>query len=680
MNFQYPEFLYALAAIAIPIIIHLFNFRRYKKVYFSSIRFLKDVEETTKAQSQIKQLLVLLSRILAITFLVLAFAQPYIPNESGLSENEKKTISIYLDNSFSMQTSNTDGNRFEIARQYAYEIVKSFEPSARFQILSNAFSGKQQRFYSREDALELIDQIEIRPEVRKVSEVIQRQKALLEQSKTPQKRCYLISDFQKNILDIEQNAVDTFASIYFVPILGESQENQFIDSVWITSPSRQVNNPIEIAIKINNTSDQKLDNGNISLSLNGAQKASGNYTILPHQALDTNIQFSIQSPGVQHGIVSIGNDGMNYDNQYFFSFNVREKINITEIRGANANDKIEYAYSKDPIFNYQVQKASNVDPSTLNQAEVIVLNQPENINSGLSVSILDLVRKGASVIFIPSIKGNLQSYNDWLSKASADLFTGVDTSSVNSGKINLNHQLLKSIFQKTPKNVEFPTIKSKFLINSSSQSKRENILSGGNNVPLITQYTLGKGTLNVFSFSLSEKSSNFTKHSLFLPYFYMVAFQAEEASPLSYTIGKDNFVAVNDIQLKPDSPVHVVSTDQSIDVIPGIEKTGRNIFLSLNEQISEAGHYNLILDKSNIGGLSFNYNRTESNITIPSLDELKNKIQSSGIKNIQVVEGDYSTISNSIQNLNKGINYWKWCLIIVLVFIGIEIILLRFLK
>ncbi len=220
MNFQYPEFLYALAAIAIPIIIHLFNFRRYKKVYFSSIRFLKDVEETTKAQSQIKQLLILLSRILAITFLVLAFAQPYIPNESGLSENEKKTISIYLDNSFSMQTSNTDGNRFEIARQYAYEIVKSFEPSARFQILSNAFNGKQQRFYSREDAMALTDQIEIRPEARKVSEVIQRHKAFLEPSNTPQTKCYLFSDFQKNTSAIGQNTGYNVSSIDYFRILG----------------------------------------------------------------------------------------------------------------------------------------------------------------------------------------------------------------------------------------------------------------------------------------------------------------------------------------------------------------------------------------------------------------------------------------------------------------------------
>ena len=81
MSFAYPEFLFALAAISVPIVIHLFNFRRFKKVYFSDIRFLKDVEIETKSRNKLKNLLILLSRILAITFLVMAFAKPVIQLE-----------------------------------------------------------------------------------------------------------------------------------------------------------------------------------------------------------------------------------------------------------------------------------------------------------------------------------------------------------------------------------------------------------------------------------------------------------------------------------------------------------------------------------------------------------------------------------------------------------------------
>ncbi|MCX6185937.1 MAG: BatA domain-containing protein, partial [Bacteroidetes bacterium] len=79
MQFVYPGFLFALFAISIPIIIHLFNFRRYKKIVFSDIRFLKQVIEKNQKQQNIKNWLVLLCRILAISFLVIAFAQPYLP-------------------------------------------------------------------------------------------------------------------------------------------------------------------------------------------------------------------------------------------------------------------------------------------------------------------------------------------------------------------------------------------------------------------------------------------------------------------------------------------------------------------------------------------------------------------------------------------------------------------------
>ena len=98
MSFLYPTFLFGLFALAIPIIIHLFNFKRYKKVAFSNVRFLQEIKERTQAQSQLKHLLILLMRILAITFLVFSFAQPFIKDESVKAIKGNSTISIFLDN------------------------------------------------------------------------------------------------------------------------------------------------------------------------------------------------------------------------------------------------------------------------------------------------------------------------------------------------------------------------------------------------------------------------------------------------------------------------------------------------------------------------------------------------------------------------------------------------------
>ena len=86
MQFVNPLFLFGLFAIAIPVIIHLFNFRKFQKVYFTNVDFIEELKQQTQKQSQLKHLLVLLLRILAIASLVFAFAQPYIP----VTENDVK--------------------------------------------------------------------------------------------------------------------------------------------------------------------------------------------------------------------------------------------------------------------------------------------------------------------------------------------------------------------------------------------------------------------------------------------------------------------------------------------------------------------------------------------------------------------------------------------------------------
>ena len=100
MSFVYPQFLWALTALAIPILIHLFNFRKTIRIFFSNTRFLKQVKQETTRKRKLKQYLILASRLLFIFFLVMAFAQPFLPAKEQMTAG--KEIIIYLDNSFSM--------------------------------------------------------------------------------------------------------------------------------------------------------------------------------------------------------------------------------------------------------------------------------------------------------------------------------------------------------------------------------------------------------------------------------------------------------------------------------------------------------------------------------------------------------------------------------------------------
>jgi hypothetical protein len=181
MKFYYPEFLFGLLLIAIPVIIHLFNFRKFKKVYFSNTSFLKDIQQQTSSRRNIKERLILLSRILAITFLVLAFAKPYIPQENTVSANQSHLVSIYIDNSFSMEAVNQDGRLLDEAKRKAKEIVATYGLTDKFQLLSNDFNGSQNRLLDKEAFLEALDALEISARTNDYQQILNQHSAFLKQ-------------------------------------------------------------------------------------------------------------------------------------------------------------------------------------------------------------------------------------------------------------------------------------------------------------------------------------------------------------------------------------------------------------------------------------------------------------------------------------------------------------------
>src|SRR5688572_24858722 len=151
MQFLYPAFLWALSALAIPIIIHLFYFRRYKKVYFSNLRFLREVKEETSARNRLRNLLILLARLLAMAFIILAFAQPVIPLQDAMKAGIRN-VSIFVDNSFSMQSFGKDLSLFDRSKQKAHEIIMGYGAEDRFQVLGHELSPSQTQWISREEA------------------------------------------------------------------------------------------------------------------------------------------------------------------------------------------------------------------------------------------------------------------------------------------------------------------------------------------------------------------------------------------------------------------------------------------------------------------------------------------------------------------------------------------------
>src|SRR5687768_1343216 len=158
MTFLDPSFLWALAALSIPILIHLFNFRKTTRILFSNNRFLRQVKEVTTAKRRLKHYLILASRILLLFFLVIAFAQPLIPAREQLLNG--KSIVLYIDNSQSMTAQMEDKTRgLDAALRFAQNIVELFPSDTRYKIITNDFAPFSNSFKTKTEALDILTQI-----------------------------------------------------------------------------------------------------------------------------------------------------------------------------------------------------------------------------------------------------------------------------------------------------------------------------------------------------------------------------------------------------------------------------------------------------------------------------------------------------------------------------------------
>ena len=251
MQFLFPAFLFALAALAIPIIIHLFHFRRFRTVYFTNVRFLREVKEENSSRRKIRDLLVLLARCLAVAMLVFAFAQPFLPrNTEGVKKGEQ-VVSIYLDNSFSMNALSKDLSLLEKAKQKAREIILAYAADDKFQILTSDFEGRHQRLVSKDEALNLVDEIKTTPSVQEFSKVLTRQQQALNSDKAPNKTAFILSDFQKNVTDLP-SFKDTTLDINLVPLTAVQEKNIAIDSAWFESPMQMMGQTNPLVVRVTN--------------------------------------------------------------------------------------------------------------------------------------------------------------------------------------------------------------------------------------------------------------------------------------------------------------------------------------------------------------------------------------------------------------------------------------------
>jgi hypothetical protein len=679
MHFLYPQFLFALLALGIPIIIHLFNFRRYKKLFFSNVKFLSSVQREHRSRNKLRNLLLLLMRLLALACIIIAFAQPYLPRQNKLINPGKKYVAVYLDNSFSMQNAAAEGDLLEIGRRHAIDIAKSYKEGDAFQLVTNDFELRHQRWYDRNEFIRMVQEVQPGPVFRHMNDVITRVQEGFRKAETDNKVAYYISDFQRNIFTGEVKP-DTSIHTSLIRLAATKKANMYIDSVWTDGSLMQLRQNALLHVRITNSSDEAVEESTATLTINGKQKAIANFSVGAGGQAVVNMTFSVTDTGQNNGVVTVDDYPVTFDNQFYFNYYVGQALPILVINGTGSDPRLSRALTREPYFKVNEVNEGSIDFSSFQRYEFIILNQPKDVSSGLAVSIQDYLEKKGNVLVIPS--GNpdeIASLNTLLAGAGVGQLGAVKQNAGGMKGIDIGNPFFQAMFEKAPKNIAMPTVKKYYPLQRSSASRSVSLLQLANGDPFLAMAQVEKGFLFTYSAPPAADWSNLQEHNLYLPLLYRMSLYRSAGGGLYSIIGRDNYIQVDAIEKDKES-VFTLSKD-SVEVMPPQTTRAGRLSLYVENLVKDAGVYYLgqsgpaAVNKENKKSYAFNYNRQESQMDFLTEDELKT---STAAINPDVMDTGNLGAGYQAGVQEKGVPLWKWFVVAALLFLLAETLIIRF--
>lgn len=673
MHFLYPTFLFALLTLAIPVLVHLFNFRRYKKMLFSNVQFLKEVQEQQASRRNLKERLILAARMLALLFLVFAFARPYISQKDDANTGKQQVISIFVDNSYSMQTLNREGSLLDEAKQRAKQIASAYSINDRFQLLTQDFEGKHQRLLNRDEFNDAVDAVKISPQSRSISQITARQQSLLNMQPGAVKSSYILSDFQKNITGKLAGKVNDNIPVNLVQLKASVLPNVAVDSVELLNATHRPGESEKLIVRLRNYADKPAEQIPLKLIINGVQKAIGSFTVNARSAQTDTLTFSGLQAGWQRGEIQLQDNPVTFDNKFYFAFNINKQLPILLIDDGIPNKYLSAVFATDPFFIAKRVQDGNVDYAGLNTYPLIIVSDIKNISAGLAQQLKSYVSKGGTLMVFPSAEADISSYRALLQPMGAAYPEKIVTEATRVSSINLQSPVFKSTFDAFPQNPDLPQVKKYYSLGTSARSGNY-LMRLQTGQPVWEGYNSGKGTVYLSAIPLDETFSNLPVHALFVPVMFRVALLSGHYQPLFYTLGNNQAIETAALQSTEKQLLKMVKGAQTI--IPDVQQQEGSTLLYLPDQLKETGIYDLKKQDSTAAVLAFNDNRSESDLSYLSNSELGNLFA----QQTTLLQGNKLNTNSINGAANSGLQLWKLCIILALLFLAAETLLIRFYK
>ncbi len=711
MTFLNPAILWGLAAISIPIIIHIFNLKRTKKIEFSTLMFLKEIQQSKYKKIKLKQFLILLCRIAFIILLVLVFAHPFQKGYLGAGQKARSSVLLILDDSFSMQTKDAKGNDFENAKNKLTDVINVLDinDEVYFTPVSKIDRADRILYKDFNELKDTVNKTKISDITKSLPEVLYFANKILESASHEYKEVFFFTDGQKTFVENSVNLsselkTDERTKLNIILSGSRNANNISVDTINVVTKIFQKNKNVKLKCTVNNHNNFNVLNKSIILNYEGLKPVRIEKVIdIPaNSSVDAEFDFSPDKSGYGSGNIEllqteISDDEISADNKRYFCFYIPSQINLLEASSSSSDlSFINTALSaseelmKDStgvhtkFFDIKQVSENELSRQELKNYNCVLLCNKTSFTNDEAEKLTEYIENGGGLIIYPGANTSVQNYNDALLKKMnlpyINSSFGDNSQTFKFARIDYEHPVFEGIFKEIPtQNVlakESPEIKSGL-----------NLIADKNSIPLITlnneknfltEYSFGKGRILFFAVSPDMKNSDYPSKNLFSPITVRsILYLSNTNSVKEAVTGKDYFLDLSSSKIQPGDSVYIFSSlfPNDKNNIGNSISNGASL-INLKRYNNFTSVYSVASGNNLLYKFPSNFDKKESITEKSDVKTLEKILKESYKIDANIIEPK-NTLTSSILKLRTGSEIWQYFLIFALLFLVIEFLLAR---
>ena len=692
MTFLNPLVLFGLLAAAIPIIIHLFNFRKPKKVDFSSVEFLKELQQNTMRRMRLKQWLLLLLRTLAIAALILSFSRPTLTGSFAdtVGKQAASSIALIVDNSKSMDLRDAQGEYIEQAKALSKTVLDQMELGDEVSIFTSAGNDEEVLPYTNQLlARDAVDQIVSSGGGTTISQLLAAAQKTLDRSTRPNRQIYLVSDLQSSTFaDSLIGLAQGDANIVLIPIGSDPPNNLAVESVEIKSKIIETDQAVRVEVGLRNYGDAALDDLVVSAYLDEQRVAQANASLGPQAFEVVELVLTPKSRGWLSGVIEIGSDVFESDNIRHFVMNVPERRRVLLVEGEGQTGRYVRLALSDELtrgrtaFDIESIPENRLPATQLGNYDAVILVGPKSLSSGEVTNVASYVQNGGGLMVFPGSEADKSGMNNLLARLGGGTYTtmmkGQGRNAVASlGRSDFEHPIFDGMFDTSVRSgIQMENIEFYQLVQYQAGGGNEQTIVRLNSTLPFLQELKSEAGLALFLTSMPDLDwSDLPVRGLFVPLMYRSLFYVSSGQE----IVSNELILGQEASLKlrnTDQGQIVIKSPNGEEIIPEQRSLQGASLVQIPRQYRDSGIYEFISDGKQLSRHAFNEKKEESNLSRLSPEEARAHLEKMTTGDVQVLSNVNSSaeLQTRLSEARIGVEIWNVLLVIALILLLLEML------